>query len=35
MSKNNKSSSYRLYQILMAIIAISMIISMIVMALRF
>jgi cytochrome c-type biogenesis protein CcmE len=35
MSKKKKSSSYRLYQILMAIIAISMIISMIIMALRY
>ncbi len=35
MSKKKNSNSYKLYQILMAVIAVSMIISMIVMALRF
>jgi hypothetical protein len=37
MSKNSdkKSSSFRLYQILMAVIALIMIISMIAMAIRF
>jgi cytochrome c-type biogenesis protein CcmE len=35
MSKNNKNKSRRLYQIIMAIIAISMIISMIALALRY
>lgn len=35
MSKNNKSNSKRLYQILLATVAIIMIISMIAAALRF